>query len=169
LEHCSAIEDNRQPCKVMYPLREVLLLVVCGTMAACDDYDDIVLWGNRHLDFLRRLPRRTTVFEQNLRACHPARAFRGERDIAPNYNLFLVHRQLDHTPLSCDDAAPRPANRKRGIHQVSDCSFQARFMESIIQCPRLIRCSTLIRPAIWLFLAGKRSHFSLLCTEPRRT
>jgi predicted transposase YbfD/YdcC len=39
----------------MYPLGEVLLLVVCGTMAACDDYDDIVLWGNRHLDFLRRL------------------------------------------------------------------------------------------------------------------
>ena len=55
LEHFSAIKDNRQPCKVMYPLGEVLLLVVCGTMAACDDYDDIVLWGNRHLDFLRRL------------------------------------------------------------------------------------------------------------------
>jgi len=55
LEHFSAIKDTRQPCKVMYPLGEVLLLVVCGTMAACDDYDDIVLWGNRHLDFLRRL------------------------------------------------------------------------------------------------------------------
>ena len=45
LEHFSAIKDNRQPCKVMYPLSEVLLLVVCGTIAACDDYDDIVLWG----------------------------------------------------------------------------------------------------------------------------
>jgi len=55
LEHFSAIKDNRQPCKVMYPLSEVLLLVVCATMAACDDYDDIALWGNKHLDFLRRL------------------------------------------------------------------------------------------------------------------
>jgi predicted transposase YbfD/YdcC len=55
LEHFSAIKDSRQPCKVMYPLKEVLLLVVCGTMAACDDYDDIVLWGNTHLGFLRRL------------------------------------------------------------------------------------------------------------------
>lgn len=55
LEHFSAIRDGRQPCKVMYPLGEVLLLVVCGTMAACDDYDDIVLWGNRHLPFLRNL------------------------------------------------------------------------------------------------------------------
>jgi predicted transposase YbfD/YdcC len=55
LEHFSAITDTRQPCKVMYPLKEVLLLVVCGTMAACDDYDDIVLWGKAHLPFLRRL------------------------------------------------------------------------------------------------------------------
>jgi predicted transposase YbfD/YdcC len=55
LEHFSAIADHRQPCKVMYPLGEVLLLVVCGTMAACDDYDDIVLWGNKHLGFLRTL------------------------------------------------------------------------------------------------------------------
>jgi predicted transposase YbfD/YdcC len=55
LEHFSAIKDIRQPCKVMYPLKEVLLLVVCGTMAACDDYDDIVLWGKAHLPFLRRL------------------------------------------------------------------------------------------------------------------
>ncbi|MGL5136409.1 MAG: ISAs1 family transposase [Beijerinckiaceae bacterium] len=55
LDHFSAIKDGRQPCKVMYRLDEVLLLVVCGTMAACDDYDDIVLWGNRHLPFLRGL------------------------------------------------------------------------------------------------------------------
>lgn len=35
----------------MYPLKEVLLLVTCGT---CDDFDDIVAWGKHHLDFLRR-------------------------------------------------------------------------------------------------------------------
>jgi hypothetical protein len=55
LEHFSQIRDTRQPCKVMYPLGEMLLLVVCGTMAACDNCDDIVLWGNRHLPFLRGL------------------------------------------------------------------------------------------------------------------
>ena len=55
LEHFAAITDVRQPCNVMYPLKEALLLVVCGTMAACDDYDDIVLWGKTHLAFLRRL------------------------------------------------------------------------------------------------------------------
>jgi hypothetical protein len=37
----------------MYPLSEVLL-VVCATIAACDDLDEIVAWGRHHLDFLRR-------------------------------------------------------------------------------------------------------------------
>ena len=54
LDHFAAIPDWRQPCKVMYPLREVLLLVVCGTIACGDDYDDIVDWGEAHVAFLRR-------------------------------------------------------------------------------------------------------------------
>src|SRR6266851_1096401 len=54
LEHFSEIEDEREPWRVLYPLSEVLLLVVCGTIAACDDFDDIVAWGEHHLDFLRK-------------------------------------------------------------------------------------------------------------------
>src|SRR6266851_627311 len=54
LEHFSEIEDEREPWRVLYPLSEVLLLVVCGTIAACDDFDDIVAWGEHHLDFLRQ-------------------------------------------------------------------------------------------------------------------
>ncbi len=53
LDHFSKIKDTRQAWKVAYPLREVLFLVVCGTIANCDDYDDIVDWGNAHLSFLR--------------------------------------------------------------------------------------------------------------------
>jgi predicted transposase YbfD/YdcC len=55
LDHFSRVRDTRQPWKVMYPLREVILLVVCGTIAGCDDYDDIVDWGDGHLAFLRSL------------------------------------------------------------------------------------------------------------------
>jgi predicted transposase YbfD/YdcC len=54
LEHFGAIKDARQPCKVMYPLPGVLLLVVCATIAGCDDYDEIAAWGKERLDFLRR-------------------------------------------------------------------------------------------------------------------
>lgn len=54
LEHLSVIEDDRAPHRVAYPLAEVLLLVVCGTIADCDDYEAIADWGEDHLDFLRR-------------------------------------------------------------------------------------------------------------------
>jgi predicted transposase YbfD/YdcC len=53
LDHLATIKDARQSCKVAYPLREVLFLVVCGTIASGDDYDDIVDWGEAHLSFLR--------------------------------------------------------------------------------------------------------------------
>jgi DDE_Tnp_1-associated len=48
LDHFSKIKDTRQCWKVAYPLVEVLFLVVCGTIAAGDDYDDIVDWGKAH-------------------------------------------------------------------------------------------------------------------------
>ena len=54
LDHLATIKDTRQSWKVAYPLREVLFLVVCGTIASGDDYDDIVDWGEAHLPFLRR-------------------------------------------------------------------------------------------------------------------
>jgi predicted transposase YbfD/YdcC len=38
---------------VKYPLREMLFLVTCATIAGCDDYDEIADWGDQHVDFLR--------------------------------------------------------------------------------------------------------------------
>jgi predicted transposase YbfD/YdcC len=55
LQHFSALDDEREPWRVVYPLDEVLLLVTCATIASCDDFDDIVAWGEHHLEFLRRL------------------------------------------------------------------------------------------------------------------
>lgn len=55
LDHFSVIEDPREPWKVAHPLPEVLLLVVCGTIADCDDYDHIAAWGEAHLPFLREM------------------------------------------------------------------------------------------------------------------
>lgn len=54
LDHFGAVADARQSWRVAYPLKEVLLLAVCGTMADCDDFENIVAWGEAHLDFLRR-------------------------------------------------------------------------------------------------------------------
>ena len=54
LEHLSTIDDPRDVRRIMHPLAEVLFLVVCGTIADCDDYDDIAAWGEAHLEFPRR-------------------------------------------------------------------------------------------------------------------
>jgi predicted transposase YbfD/YdcC len=53
LDHFAQIKDTRQRWKVAYPLREVLFLVVCATIANCDDYEEIVDWGEANLTFLR--------------------------------------------------------------------------------------------------------------------
>ena len=54
LQHFSDLDDSREPWRVMYPLREVLLLVTCATIASCDDFDEIADWGEHNIDFLRR-------------------------------------------------------------------------------------------------------------------
>lgn len=54
LQHFSELSDEREPGRIMYRLDEVLLLVTCATIASCDDFDDIVAWGQHHLNFLRR-------------------------------------------------------------------------------------------------------------------
>jgi predicted transposase YbfD/YdcC len=53
LQHFAAIADMRESWRVAYPLRDVLFLVVCATIANCDDYEDIVDWGEANLKFLR--------------------------------------------------------------------------------------------------------------------
>lgn len=54
IEHFAALEDPRQSWKVLYPLPEVLLLVLCGTLAGAEDFVEIRRWGAVNLGFLRR-------------------------------------------------------------------------------------------------------------------
>lgn len=53
VDHFALIPDPRASWRVAHPLPEVLL-VVCGSIAGCDDFDDIVEWGKMHLAFRRR-------------------------------------------------------------------------------------------------------------------
>lgn len=53
LEHLGDVPDPREPEKVRFPLREVLFLVTCASVAGCDDYDEIAYWGEVNLPFLR--------------------------------------------------------------------------------------------------------------------
>lgn len=55
LDHFSALTDPRQSWKVVYPLPEILLTILCGTMAGAEDFVEIKRWAERKLDFLRRI------------------------------------------------------------------------------------------------------------------
>ena len=55
IEHFAALEDPRQSWKVLFPLPEVLLLMLCGTLAGAEDFVEIRRWGQMHESFLGRL------------------------------------------------------------------------------------------------------------------
>lgn len=54
LDHFSALDDPRQAAKVLYPLPEIVLLLLCATLAGADDFVEMQLWGTQNLAFLRR-------------------------------------------------------------------------------------------------------------------
>ena len=54
LDHFAALEDRRQQAKVLYPLPEILLLLLCATLAGADDVTEVGLWGGENLAFQRR-------------------------------------------------------------------------------------------------------------------
>lgn len=55
LDQFSALQDPRQAWKVVYPLPEILLIVLCATMSGAEDFVEIERWANRKQAFLRRL------------------------------------------------------------------------------------------------------------------
>ena len=55
IDHFAAPEDPRQSWKALFPLPEVLLLVLCGTLAGAEHFVEIRRRGRMHQAFLRRL------------------------------------------------------------------------------------------------------------------
>ena len=54
LDHFARLPDPRQSAKVVFPLPEIMLLVLSATIAGCDDLVEVCEWGRERLDFLRR-------------------------------------------------------------------------------------------------------------------
>jgi hypothetical protein len=53
LDHFSALDDPRQSWKVVYPLPEILAVILCGTLAGAEDFVEIERWARRKLAFQR--------------------------------------------------------------------------------------------------------------------
>ena len=62
LDHIKAVEDHRVPGMTTYPLDEVLLTILVGLLCRMEDFDEIAMFGEEQLDWLRRfLPFRNGV------------------------------------------------------------------------------------------------------------
>ena len=55
LDYFAGLDDPRQRGKVLYPLPEIMLLVLCATLAGAEDFVEMRLWGREKLTFLRSL------------------------------------------------------------------------------------------------------------------
>lgn len=53
LDRFSEIDDPSDVRRIRHPLPEILFLVVCGTIAHCDNHEDIAAWGAAHVGVLR--------------------------------------------------------------------------------------------------------------------
>lgn len=53
LEHFEDLPDPRQSWKILYPLGEILLLALLAVISGADTWQDIALYGECQLDFLR--------------------------------------------------------------------------------------------------------------------
>ena len=120
LEHFSALQDPRQAGKVGYRLPEVLLVVLCGTMAGAENFVEIERWANKKLAFLRRLlpfrrgiPSHDTLNDVMKRT--PGNPVRGllhglGRDLAGGRARHRGHRRKD---LSAGEARRHPSAPSR--------------------------------------------------------
>jgi predicted transposase YbfD/YdcC len=54
LYHFDALEDPRIDRKKLYPLPEILLVVLCGSICGAQSWRDFVTFGEEKLDYLRR-------------------------------------------------------------------------------------------------------------------
>jgi predicted transposase YbfD/YdcC len=53
-EHFSKLKDPRINRKKLYPLMEILFVILCGTICGADSWRDYVIFGKEKLDFLTR-------------------------------------------------------------------------------------------------------------------
>ncbi len=54
IKHFSSLKDPRQIKKSLYPLEEILFLVLCAVLSGADDWVAISLFGKKKIKFLRR-------------------------------------------------------------------------------------------------------------------
>lgn len=138
LDHFSSLSDPRQSWKVLYPLPEILLVILCATMSGADDFVEIEQWGKTKIDFLRRffpfphgIPSHDTL--NDVMNALPREVF---SDCFVSWVSSL--RDFDSDIVSIDGKTSRRAhNRDKGqnpLHMVSAWASRQRLVIGQVAC-----------------------------------
>ncbi|MCP4047210.1 MAG: ISAs1 family transposase, partial [Gammaproteobacteria bacterium] len=130
LDHFSALEDPRQYWKVLYPLPEILLVVLCGVMAGADDFVEIERWGKRKLEYLRRhLPYKDGICSHDT-LNDVMNALPGELFSDCFTNWVSALRDQDPEIVAIDGKTSRRAHARNGprLHLVSAWASRQRLV-----------------------------------------
>ena len=132
LDHFAALPDPRQHAKVLYPLPEILLLVLSATLAGADDFVETTLWGTQHLAFLRRFYRYASGIPSHDTLCDVFAALDPELFKACFQGWISGLRDDDADIIAIDGKTSRRSHdRRRGrnpLHLVSAWAARQRIV-----------------------------------------
>jgi hypothetical protein len=119
-DHFAALRDPRQGARALYPLPEILLLVLFETIAGAGDFVETTLCGMEHLAFLRRFYRYENGIQSHdtlyvtFRGTGPG----GVQDLLSGVGQRPARRPLTtwpaHTPVNASRVTSRHPRMTRG-------------------------------------------------------
>lgn len=117
-----SVEDQRQSHKIKYPLNEILLLCLCAVLCGMESFEDIEIYGQEKIDFLKRF----YVYENGIPSNVTISRIFGWLDPAALNNILRSYIASEFNDLSnklipIDGKTLRGSNGgfKRGVHCLS--------------------------------------------------
>jgi predicted transposase YbfD/YdcC len=132
LEHFSTLKDPRIERHKLYPLSEVLLLLLCGTICYCESWEDLEAFGEERLDFLREyLPFTHGIPDKN--TLSRVMASLNPKEFKESFIRWVASFQLDISgTIAIDGKKLRrsydKAENSPSIHMVSAFATEARLV-----------------------------------------
>lgn len=132
IKHFAEIKDPRIDRKKLYPLMEILFVVLCGTICGAESWRDFVLFGKEKIDFLSKY----FPFENGVPSKNTFARLFANMDSSAFKSCFLewmksLHRQLQEV-IAFDGKTLRHsfdrANNQSAIHMVSAYATEARLV-----------------------------------------
>lgn len=117
----SEVKDPRTGNRKQYPLEEILLVALCSIMTAGEGFDDMVLFGENRLDFLRQF----YAFEFGIPSQYTFRRVFMLLDPVPFQECFakwvasLQDRKCEHIAIDGKVARRSYGEDQKALHMVS--------------------------------------------------